>query len=183
MRALLEAGFVVRGQVHSESTGAHLHDLFVRFGSSFETVVVEDLTQVWSLLPRVYSLGISRNSPGGVFDCFLETSTRLCTQIPTHQHPWVLMMVGFLPRGVRRHSGPTRIRFWSSQHRESLSQRYGIRVRAPPTVPGPTPTAILVQVRCKTNYPPTLNHSHHICSSGWRGLYGGGQEWSSNQTG
>ena len=45
-RALREAGYIVRGQVHSESTGAHLRKLFVRFGSSFETVVVEDLTQV-----------------------------------------------------------------------------------------------------------------------------------------
>ena len=44
--ALLEAGYVVRGQVHSESTGAHLRSLFNRFGPSFEIVVVEDLTQV-----------------------------------------------------------------------------------------------------------------------------------------
>ena len=38
---------MVRGQVHSESTGAHLRDLFNRFGSNFETIIIEDPTQVW----------------------------------------------------------------------------------------------------------------------------------------
>jgi len=56
VRAFLEAGYIVRGQVDSESTGEHLRGLFNRFGSSFETVVVEDPIQVCPLLLRIYSL-------------------------------------------------------------------------------------------------------------------------------
>lgn len=77
-RALLEAGYTVRGQVHSESAGVHLRNLFERFGSSFETVVVEDLTQVSSSLLRVDLLGISCYYSGGCIQRFPGKRRRDC---------------------------------------------------------------------------------------------------------
>lgn len=92
-------------------------------------------------------------------------------------------MVGFLLRDVYCRSGLTCIRFWSSQHQESLSQRYRIQVRILPSVPGPTPTVIPAQVHHQANYPPALSCRYHIYSNSWQGPYGGGPERTSNRAG
>jgi len=90
VRALLEAGYTVRGQVHSESTGAYLRNLFDRFGSNFETVVVKDLTQVWSSPLHVYLLGILCYSPGGRIRPFPRKCRRDCA------HRWQhISVLGF----------------------------------------------------------------------------------------
>lgn len=47
--ALLKRGYFVRGTLRSESKGAHLKQLFGRYGDKLELVVVPDITKVGSI--------------------------------------------------------------------------------------------------------------------------------------
>jgi len=45
VKALLDAGYAVRGTVRDERKAVHLHKIFGSAGSRFETIVVEDITK------------------------------------------------------------------------------------------------------------------------------------------
>ncbi len=46
VKALLDAGYAVRGTVRDERKAEHLHKIFGSPGDRFETIVVEDITKV-----------------------------------------------------------------------------------------------------------------------------------------
>lgn len=50
VQTLLQKGYAVRGTVRSLEKGAHLKDLFQKYGDSFELVVVEDISKVGNII-------------------------------------------------------------------------------------------------------------------------------------